>query len=577
MPKKILSRFSCVAMLFLLGTAESADIKASNGSGGSSYTPPTAQEMSPMRSGYLAELAKIHEPPEMASKSMQVRKPVSSSVLKLRRIFSAIPDTEKATHEQRLLAIRDLLEIVNTKELGDGVDRSTTYSDIASIACIDGSDPQSIVGFASNAIGDRDDAIALRARMYMKAGDREKALNDLETIMASGDGAALSSGGVDPRKESNPCGWSIADFDALGDDPRALAAKGLYLSSFLRFGAGTRGTVRESNVRDLYKSAGKSWHSPIPRMLDVAMDGHIGGSQRMNDLQCIRGISGGMAVPDPNNACTKSDDGTQREIRDLTMALAIQPTSARALSMRAEKYMRLAQAYYADGKPSRQLFDLAIKDYTAAIAAGGEKHALYCDQAIALALIGRYKDAATGYVQGMKYAKGGIEESPFVYQQLAGVYMKLGQFNDAANLLTLAIIHTTGGGMDAVIFQGGIKGFRTLYPEYALLPDEILAEEVRRRYEPQLPQSWEADFISNGGVSSGKIASSILPELYVVRGDAYMKAGRRAEALADYRRVKSDAWFGEEQYLPKNLYFEDGGRRNYELPQIWPPSQSLPK
>jgi len=157
-----------------------------------------------------------------------------------------------------------------------------------------------------------------------------------------------------------------------------------------------------------------------------------------------------------------------------------------------------------------KLFDLAIKDYTAAIAAGGEKHALYCDQAIALASIGRYKDAAAGYVQGMKWAKGGVEESPFVYQQLAGVYLKLGQFNDAANLLTQAIIHTTGGGMDVVIFHGGIRAFRTLYPEYGLLPDEILAEEVRRRYEPQFPQSWEADFISSVSAFSGKIASSIL-------------------------------------------------------------------
>ena len=307
------------------------------------------------------------------------------------------------------------------------------------------------------------------------------------------------------------------------------------------------------------------------------MDSYIGSSELMNGLQCIRGIDGGAAVPDPKNACTKSDEGTQRQIRDLTMALANEPTSSLALSMRAERYLRLAQAYYADGKPSRQLFDLAIKDYTAAIAAGGDKHMLYCDQAIALALVGRYKDAAAGYVQGMKYAKGGIETSPFVYQQLAGLYMKLGQFNDAANLLTQAIIHTTGSGIDAVIFQGGITAFRTLYPEYGLLPDEILAEEVRRRYEPQFPQSWETDFISNKNVFSGKIASSILPELYVVRGDAYMKAGRRAEALADYRRVKSNAWVGEEQYLPKNLYFEEGGRRSLDMPQPWPPLQPLPK
>lgn len=48
-----------------------------------------------------------------------------------------------------------------------------------------------------------------------------------------------------------------------------------------------------------------------------------------------------------------------------------------------------------------------------------------------------------------------------------------------------AIMNASGSGMDTVIFQGGIKGFRTLYPEYNLLPDEILADAVRRRYFPK--------------------------------------------------------------------------------------------
>jgi len=45
---------------------------------GDSYTPPTAEEMAPMRPEYLAELAKIHEPPEMSGKPMEVRNVVST-------------------------------------------------------------------------------------------------------------------------------------------------------------------------------------------------------------------------------------------------------------------------------------------------------------------------------------------------------------------------------------------------------------------------------------------------------------------------------------------------------------------
>jgi len=95
------------------------------------------------------------------------------------------------------------------------------------------------------------------------------------------------------------------------------------------------------------------------------------------------------------------------------MALVIEPTFATGLSARAEKYLQLAQASYADRTPSHPLFELAVRDFTTAIAANGkDQHSLYCDRALALALIGRYQEAASGYVQGMKYAKNGVEDSP---------------------------------------------------------------------------------------------------------------------------------------------------------------------
>lgn len=563
--------------ILMVFVAAVSSVTAASAQGRDTYAPPTAEEMAQLRPEYLTELAKIHEPPEMAGKPMQVRKPASPGALRGAKVFSTLGDPEKATHEQRVTAIRELLEIANSKERDDGIDRGIAYAAIATMACIDGSEPQTIIGYASNSIDDHDDtnssrydSIALRARMYLTAGDRDKALNDLEKIMADGEGHALAGGDADPRKDSVPCGWSIADFDALGDDPRALSVKGLYLSSFISFGAENRGTVKGSDIRDLYKRAEKSWRSPIPYVLDATDDG-LGSERSMDRARCIRSNGGETAVPSIVDACRKYDEGTQQEIRNLTMALVIDPTSARALSMRADKYLQLAQAYYADGKPSLKIFDLAVDDYVAAIAADGKrKHVLYCDHALALASIGKYKEAASGYEQCMKYAKNGIEDSPFVYEQLSGLYMKLGKFKEAADILTQGIMNSAGGGMDAVIFGGGMRAFRTLYPEYELLPDEILAEAVRRRYEPQFPQSWDADFISKGGGFTGKIASSILPELYVLRGDAYMKLGRSAEALADYQRVKSDAWNGTEPLLPKYMYFKKDGSRNNDAPDTWP-------
>lgn len=563
-----LSLFGCDKVEKKAAVSHIGKADTKKGSGDKGYTPPTAEEMAPMRPEYLAELAKIHEPPEMSDKPMQMRKAVSPSVVKIGNVITALGSPEKATHQQRATAIRDLLEIARRTNQDDGVDRVITYGAIAITACLDGANPQTVIGYASAAMGDGGDALALRARMHLRAGDRNRSLDDLEKVMADGDGHALAGGDADPRKDSAPCGWSIADFDALGSDPRALAAKGLYLSAFIPFGAEGRGTVKEATIRDLYTRSAMSWNSPIPHVLESTLDG-LGSEHSMAGVGCIRQ----SAVPDLVRACETYDEGVRQEIRDLTMALVIEPQFSPALSARAEKYLNLARSSYADGKPSRQSFELAIKDFNAALAVQSKgQHTLYCDRAIALASLGRYQEAVSDYIQGMKHAENGVEDSPFVYEQLANVYMKLGKFNEAADLITQAVINVSGGGLDGVIFGGGIRAFRTLYPEYDTLPDEILAEAVRRRYQPQFPQSWDADFISESGYSKGKISSSILADLFVMRGDAYMKAGRRAEALADYRRVKSDAWSGEEQYLPRHLYFNARGLRDFDQPQPWPPS-----
>jgi tetratricopeptide (TPR) repeat protein len=536
------------------------------------YMPPTAEEMAPLPSEYLAELGKIHEPPEMAGKPMQVRKSVSPAVLKADKVLSTVRSPEKATHEQRASVIRELLEVANSQELADG--RAMTYGAIAVMACVDGAEPKTVIGYASEGIDDTDtDAtLALRARMYQKAGEPGRALDDLEKVMADGNGHALIIGGdATPRRESAPCEWSLADFDAFGDDPRALAAKGLYLSSFIAYGAEDKGLVKESDIRDLYARSAASWYSPIPHILALSLDG-LGSEHLMSRVRCLRANTGLIRVPEIVAACGKADEGTRQQIRELTMALVIEPTFAPALSERAGRYLQLAQAYYADGKPSRQIFELAIHDFTAAIGAGAkDQHSVYCDRGLALAVLGRYQEAALGYEQGMKYAKGGVEDSPFVYEQLAGIYMKLGKFNEGAELLTRAIMNASGGGMDSVLFGGGIRTFRILYPEYDPVPDEILAEAVRRRYHPQFPQSWDRDFIAKEGAFQGKITSSILPDLFALRGDAYMKAGRSAEALADYDRLKSDAWSGQEPYLPREMYFTKKEARNRELPEPWPP------
>ncbi len=334
--------------------------------------------MAPLRPAYLAELAKIHEPPEMAGKPMQVRKAVPGAS-KIMDAMNGIRDPDKMTHEQREASVRKLLAFADDGDGQGTIPRGLTFGVVATLACFDGSDPKTVIGYTNSSIDDhsdgnsgRYDSIALRSRMYLRAGDREKALKDLEEILAAAEGNSLVGGGVDPRKESNKCGWSIADFDALGDDPRALAAKGLYLSTFLNFGAGDRGTVKEAEIRELFKRAEKSWKSAIPYLLDVHLDSGLGSQHTRDQYNCVRTGDVGPPVPSLVAVCGNYDEGTERQIRTLTMALVTDPKSASAMSARAGKYLQLARASYDDGKPSVKLYQLAIDDYAAALVAGGK-------------------------------------------------------------------------------------------------------------------------------------------------------------------------------------------------------------
>ena len=98
--------------------------------------------------------------------------------------------------------------------------------------------------------------------------------------------------------------------------------------------------MKESTIRDLYVRSARSWHSPIPRVLEVTIDG-FGSEHSMAGARCIRANSRIVAVPEILNACATYDEGIRQEIRELTMALVIEPPFARALSARADKYLQL--------------------------------------------------------------------------------------------------------------------------------------------------------------------------------------------------------------------------------------------
>ena len=478
------------------------------------YSPPTPEEAAPLRSAYTAELSRIHEPPEIALRPMLVRKPAPPITTELLSTVSDMASPEKASHEQRAKKIQELLKIVGDTEQTDASTRSMVYGLIATVSCFDGVSPATVIGYANSAIDDANEMLALRAKMYLRLGDKGRALDDLEKIMSGGSGRVLVGGGTDPRKNTSACEWSTEDFDSMDGDPRALSAKAFYLDSYIGYGAADRGTVSETEIRTLYARSATLWRSPIPHYLMTQMGG-LGSHAMRTAMGCIRGLPSTLSA---SKVCDLVDAGIRSNIRELTTALIIDPSFSPARLQRAEAHLSLAQAYYADGKPSRQLFELAINDFTAINSTGTEElHIMYCDRAIALASLGRYKESVSSYLDCMKQAKDGVERSPFVYEQLANVYTKLGRPTDAASTLTQAIMNCSSG-LESAIVLGGLDAFRALYPEYDLLPDFILADTIRRRFHPQFPQTWNTDFIA----AKRKISSGTLAELYIMRADAYL-------------------------------------------------------
>ncbi len=516
-----------------------------------------------MPPSYLAALATIHEPPEMANKPMQVRRPVPAVYGKVLAALKEIRSPDKATPAQLATGMSELLALTTGKLPGRTA--SMIYGAIAGTACFARKSPSTVIGYATKAIGQGDSSdngfmLALRARMYLAEGNKQAALDDLQKLMVEGNGnAMILDGGVAPREHVAACDWSIPSLDAFGNDPRGLAAKGLYLSSFLAFGYGDKDPKLEAQIRSLYARSERSWHSPIPYFLAAVTVNGLGSEEMTTRSKCVR--VPGLPQLGESPACTAYDHDVMRNIRELTMALVIDPNFGPALSARAEEYLGLAQDRYASGRPSLAFFKRAIADFTAAIAIRGtDRSALYNDRGLALASIGGYARSAASYVEGMKLAKHGVEEYASVYEQLAGVYMKMGRFTEAAHTLTDGIMDSGDGLVDVVVL-GGLKAFRDLYPQYDLVPDKIVAEDVRRRYEPQFPESWDSTFIAD----TAKVSPGDLADMYALWGDAYMKAGNRNAALADYRRLKSDAW---EVALP--YYFTADGKRDHDVPTPFP-------
>jgi tetratricopeptide (TPR) repeat protein len=175
-------------------------------------------------------------------------------------------------------------------------------------------------------------------------------------------------------------------------------------------------------------------------------------------------------------------------------------------------------------------YNQAIRDYDAATrlaSSDEEARLLYNDRGLAKAALGHYRDAIRDYDKAIAL---GCDKLCDTYQDRAGAHVKLKEYTSAIADFSRAIDNALAN----TVYLMNIEQFRLIYPEYDSVPDNALAEKLRRLYFPDLTP---ADFAHEFIMSDKKYSSGILPDLYVRRGDAYAALKQMQKADREYDRV----------------------------------------
>jgi tetratricopeptide (TPR) repeat protein len=216
-------------------------------------------------------------------------------------------------------------------------------------------------------------------------------------------------------------------------------------------------------------------------------------------------------------ACLELDETHRTGIRSLTQAIALDPKLGPAYRLRANGLSKLKE------------YGQAIRDYDTAlelISTGEHARISYNDRGLAKVALGQYQGAVSDFSQSI--ALGCKDYGCYVNR--ADAYLKLQNYTKAIENISLSIKRF----LSNAILSFNIDQFRRLYPEYDAVRDEVLCEKLRALFFP----AWTYENFANRFLVEAKgLKSTVLPELYVKRGDAYKAMKQPAKAKIEYDRV----------------------------------------
>jgi tetratricopeptide (TPR) repeat protein len=216
--------------------------------------------------------------------------------------------------------------------------------------------------------------------------------------------------------------------------------------------------------------------------------------------------------------CLALDEVHRTGVRSLTRAIALDPTFGPSYALRAEALYKL--------KEYRQ----AIRDYDKVLELGPTRETArgaYNDRGLAKASLGGYQSAVLDFSQSIAM---GCKKSCGSYDNRAEAYLKLHNYPKAIEDISASIKQT----LSYAVFLMNVDQFRRLYPEYDSVPDDALCEKLRALFFPAMQY---ADFAEHFLIEAKEFKSSILPDLYLKRGDAYAALKQTQKANREYDRV----------------------------------------
>jgi tetratricopeptide (TPR) repeat protein len=470
-----------------------------------------------------APTQKALEPPELSGGPSPAPTPPTPALLQFAQskiIRAADP------HDAKTLApaIREITALIGLEPTS-----SDFYLLRASLSCYARANPTDILrdiarsislhaGSMSTAYSTLREHYTLKAKIEFETGHLEESMGDLDAAIKENYESAkdvFNDGNTKPSTATQPCVWTQSDLDTLEKrfprDYRPPLYRGLYLTFFYAFDLDAD---YDAVLRDFQRSAELDPESSLPHFFigELYTFGSLGGIMSMKRAKCLESVV-------PRTAeCLALDEVRRTGFRSLTRAIAVDSKFGPAYGLRAGALLDL--------KEYRQ----AVRDYDKVLELTPTREIArmsFNDRGLSKAALGEYQEAILDFTQAIAI---GCKDLCGSYDNRAEAYVKLHNYSKAAADISASIKLT----LSSAVFLMNIDQFRRIYPEYDAVADEVLCEKLRGMFFPAMKY---ADFAKQFLIEAKGFDSTVLPDLYVKRGDAYAAMGQIAKANIEYDRV----------------------------------------